>query len=151
MSEQLTLFTEGIPVNRFHPLGLEEAKKTLVTSGRILCDSLGSSGPLGLLERMLLATYPSAWMPCCTTWSVQRTPHGRSVFRLELSERPTADTESSWLPTMTVNGNYNRKGASPTSGDGLATVLGGPPNPTWTEWFMGLPMEWSDVKPSATP
>jgi hypothetical protein len=29
----------------------------------------------------------------------------------------------SLLPTLTVTGNYNRKGASRTSGDGLATVL----------------------------
>lgn len=150
MSEQLTLFTEDTHASRFHPRALEEVKRTLVTSGRILCDSLGNSGPLGLLERMLLGTYPSAWMPCCTIWRVQRTPRGRSVFRLELSERPTADTESSWLPTMTINGNYNRKGSSPASGDGLATVLGGPPNPTWIEWFMGFPMAWSAVKPSVT-
>lgn len=102
VSEQLTLFMEDTHASRFHPRALEEVKRTLVTSGRILCDSLGSSGPLGLLERMLLGTYPSAWMPCCTIWRVQRTPHGRSVFRLELSERPTADTESSWLPTPTA-------------------------------------------------
>ena len=70
--------------------------------------------------------------------------------RLDCPERPTADTESSWLPTMTVNGNYNRKGSSPTSGNGLATVLGGSPNPTWIEWFMGFPMGWSAVRPSAT-
>jgi hypothetical protein len=27
------------------------------------------------------------------------------------------------LPTLTINGNYNRKGASKTSGDGLVTAL----------------------------
>jgi len=34
------------------------------------------------------------------------------------------------LPTPTVCGNYNRKGASPTSGDGLATALRRLPTPT---------------------
>ena len=37
------------------------------------------------------------------------------------------------LPTPTVTGNNNRKGASPNSGDGLATVMGGPLNPQFTE------------------
>jgi DNA (cytosine-5)-methyltransferase 1 len=61
------------------------------------------------------------------------------------------------LPTLTVCGNYNRKGASPTSGDGLATVLGGTLNPEWAEWFMGFPQGWTDEpavpakKRSATP
>lgn len=95
------------------------------------------------------------------------------------------------VPTPTVCGNYNRKGASKTSGDGLATHckryptpqasdnrdrgnLGsgaiqrrkekgkqiglsqsvsdqsGALNPRWTEWLMGWPIEWTDLKPSGT-
>ena len=53
-------------------------------------------------------------------------------------------------PTPTVCGNYNRKGASKTSGDGLATVAGGSLNPNWTEWLMGWPVGWTDLKPLAT-
>ena len=53
------------------------------------------------------------------------------------------------LPTPTVCGNYNRKGASPTSGDGLATVVGGQLNPTWVEWLMGWPLGWTDSRPLA--
>ena len=54
------------------------------------------------------------------------------------------------LPTPTVCGNYNRRGASKTSGDGLATVVGGSLNPNWTEWHMGWPVGWTDLKPLAT-
>lgn len=43
------------------------------------------------------------------------------------------------LPTLTTKGNYNRSGASQRSGNGLATVVSGPLNPTWLEWFMGFP------------
>lgn len=50
------------------------------------------------------------------------------------------------FPTPTVNGNYNRKGASTTSGDGLATVVGGKLNPTWVEWLMGFPLGWTDLE-----
>jgi hypothetical protein len=50
-------------------------------------------------------------------------------------------------PTPTVCGNYNRKGASATSGDGLATAvnnqIGGSLNPTWVEWLMGWPLGWT--------
>ena len=49
------------------------------------------------------------------------------------------------LPTLTRCGNDNRKGASPTSGDGLATAVGGRLNPTWCEWYMGFPLGWTDV------
>lgn len=85
------------------------------------------------------------------------------------------------LPTLTVNGNHNRAGLSPTSGDGLATALkrlmptvtasdtghrttryaqggtplsmeiGGPLNPEWCEWYMGYPIKWTELEPSATP
>lgn len=57
-------------------------------------------------------------------------------------------------PTLTVSGNWNRKGASPNSGDGLATAIGGRLSPLWLEWFMGLPPRWTerDARPaSATP
>lgn len=54
-------------------------------------------------------------------------------------------------PTPTVSGNYNRKGASLNSGDGLATAAGGPLNPGWVEWLMGFPEGWTDCEPSATP
>ena len=47
------------------------------------------------------------------------------------------------FPTPTLCGNYNRKGASPTSGDGLATVVGGALNPEWVEWLMGWPIGWT--------
>ena len=46
--------------------------------------------------------------------------------------RPTlgAMAKHSLWPTVTVNGNYNRKGASAKSGDGLATAVANWPTPT---------------------
>ena len=54
------------------------------------------------------------------------------------------------FPTPTVCGNYNRKGASSTSGNGLATVVGGPLNPLWVEWLMGWPIGWTALEPLET-
>lgn len=48
---------------------------------------------------------------------------GGLLWELPMSERRTNATDSGLLPTLTVRGNYNRKGASKTSGDGLATAL----------------------------
>jgi hypothetical protein len=53
--------------------------------------------------------------------------------------------------TPTVKGNHNRKGASPTSGDGLSTQAGGALNPTWVEWLMGYPLGWTVCAAWATP
>lgn len=50
--------------------------------------------------------------------------------------------------TPTVKGNYNRAGSSPKSGDGLATQVGGVLNPTWVEWLMGFPAEWTALEHS---
>lgn len=58
-------------------------------------------------------------------------------------------------PTLTVHGNYNRKGVSKNSGDGLATYLRngqtennttGPLNPEWCDWFMGFPIGWTALE-----
>lgn len=63
---------------------------------------------------------------------------------------PAAVARAQKLPTLTVRGNYNRAGASPSSGDGLATVIGGSLNPTWCEWFMGWPIGWTELPASET-
>jgi hypothetical protein len=49
--------------------------------------------------------------------------------------------------TPTVHGNTNRKGASPTSGDGLRTQVGGALNPTWVCWLLGWPLDWEALGP----
>jgi hypothetical protein len=83
-------------------------------------------------------------------------------------------------PTPSVKGNYNRKGLSEKSGDGLATAVakaesfktptsapfshggskgelhkqvapsGGPLNPQWVAWLMGFPIDWTSLPPSGT-
>lgn len=54
-----------------------------------------------------------------------------TLYPQATSVRPTSESECGFsLPTPTVCGNYNRKGASKTSGDGLATWVAKFPTPT---------------------
>jgi hypothetical protein len=56
------------------------------------------------------------------------------------------------LPTPTVCGDWNRRGSSQTSGDGLSSVAG--TSVRLREWMMGFPEGWTlapVAKPSATP
>lgn len=126
---------------------------------------------------------------CSPTWPRSGSMRDGECLALATLARGTSVTASgSKLPTLTVCGNYNRKGASQTSGDGLATALrkmptlcasdirdrggpstpaiarriakgkqimlsmtvDGPLNPTWCEWFMGFPMQWTALGASAT-
>lgn len=113
------------------------------------------------------------------TWPRSGMMRNGIAYRLPPLARLTDGTGHGLWPTPTVNGNYNRKGASKTSGDGLATavriwpspntvdarggtrrgngqrqlchVVGGALNPTWVEWLMGFPSGWTDLEPSETP
>lgn len=110
----------------------------------------GSSGKT--LEGQLLL-FPS----CSSGWNRRAgVEHGQAFVRLMLA-KPTGGHASLCWPTVTVCGNYNYKGASPTSGDGLATVAlrlmqlldgmassprpsNSPPrslNPIFVAWLMG--------------
>ena len=47
----------------------------------------------------------------------------------------------------------NSRGNGEKHGDGgpsLDVAVGGQLNPTWVEWLMGWPLEWTDLKPLAT-
>jgi hypothetical protein len=75
-------------------------------------------------------------------YSAKRISQGRATLS-EAVQHPEL-----WA-TPTVCGNNNRKGSSPTSGDGLGTQVGGPLNPTWVEYLMGFPAEHTALEPSA--
>lgn len=112
--------------------------------------------------------------PFSETWPRWGTMRDGEFWGQQMSERPISETESGlwptpnardWKdttgatgnrkspglgamvhwPTPTVCGNYNRKGASATSGDGLATAVGGSLNPDWVEWLMNWPITWSGL------
>jgi len=86
--------------------------------------------------------------------------HAKSQSGRSLSSYARTFPQGKAWPTPTVCGNYNRKGLSKTSGDGLATAakasVGGDEtrpktlNPAWVEWLMGWPIGWTDLHALAT-
>ena len=92
--EQLTLSAAGFPVSLFPSPGSSEARKMTVSSGRRCCELFGKSGPLGLLEKMLLES--STWHSTkfYLTWKEKVTKQGRILFQLTLRAPGTDETES---------------------------------------------------------
>jgi hypothetical protein len=95
---------------------------------------------------------PSHSIPTPTTQDhIQRRCTSTEALNFSTGKSVSLNRWVAMYQTPTVKGNYNRKGASATSGDGLATVIGGMPNPPWVEWLMGFPMAWTELPPSETP
>jgi len=61
--------------------------------------------------------------PSSVTWPRSGLMHDGQCWELPRLTLTTTEKESGYWPTPTVCGNYNRKGASATSGDGLATAV----------------------------
>lgn len=60
---------------------------------------------------------------CLETWPRWGLMAGGACYPQKPLEHGTCERGSGLLPTLTVSGNYNRKGASRKSGDGLATAI----------------------------
>jgi len=144
-----------------------------VTSGRKCAESLTSSGPVGFVLRTLLASSDWDSTRRGVIWKTLATKSGRSFFRLSVSEPRIFANGSLLLPTPHANcstgaGRQGRQGGmnlqtaivhpSPDancwkggSENQRRGQLNGSLNPTWVEWLMGFPTEWTDLKPSEMP
>jgi hypothetical protein len=135
--------------------------------------------PSGSSSKTLLPARRDGSTKSCVSWTDSAMSAYLFLCRRAMSELFTCVEGSSLLPTATVNGNYNRKGMSKNSGDGLVTALRAPYptlcrrdekgpspnhtkagadlpqvicghlNPQWTLWFMGFPEDWLDVNDDA--
>ena len=161
---QLTLWLPDSPVNRPVLRVSAEVRMMLDGSGRKSHASFAPASPLLSCLKTFLAS--SVWdsMTFSAIWTARATKARRVYIRLRrLERRMNGNGSSSWLtpraiygdhpgmtdtkhltgqaiatqwPTPTVNGDYNRRGASPTSGDGLATAVKASawPTPQARDW-----------------
>lgn len=102
------------------PASLEsEADLSGRSSGQLTLfgqDSSGSKIPRAFASRGVAKSSPPSWR-------VDIPGETESLPRLTLAPDMSANAGGSLLPTLTVCGNWNRKGAIATSGDGLVTAL----------------------------
>lgn len=98
---QLTLFQEGFLASPFPRPGSAEARRTTATSGRKWSELSKNSGPLGLLERMLLGS--SEWRSPIfyLSWKPVDIGQGRFLYQLAPSEPDTGVTGWQSLATGT--------------------------------------------------
>lgn len=73
----------------------------------------------------------------CETWPKWGIVLDGHAMEPPMLEPRINESEYSLSPTVSVCGNYNRKGASTTSGDGLATTVKKWPTPTAADTFTG--------------
>lgn len=159
--EQLTLFREGSRVSRSLRPGSDEARMMTATSGLRCCELSRSCGPLGYLERMLLASKSWHSTQCFLTWKAKATRRGRLWFQLAPSERRTEDTDSQYWPTPTATDAAGfdrnlRKDATMNRSISLAQKVAalqpgdGRLNPEFVEWLMGYEIRFTKLMPTLT-
>jgi hypothetical protein len=116
-----------------------ESEPALTASGRdsglSLPESFASYDPESCLWKTSQGCFIADLAEFSATWPHSGLMRNGTAYRLRrLVPRISARGSSLW-PTPTINGNYNRVGASPTSGDGLATVARRFwPSPCATDW-----------------
>jgi hypothetical protein len=142
---QLTLWQEDSPANQSALLDGGRPKKMPVGSGRNSSESFAWYDPDSSSWRTRQAcVLPERskstangemhqglqWERFLEAWPKAGMTRNGQAYQRALSVPTTFGSECLLLPTLTVNGNYNRAGSSPTSGDGLATAIARQAAPT---------------------
>jgi hypothetical protein len=76
-----------------------------------------------------------------SAWNKKRSPNLETIIGQRMFPTPTANEDACGKPTGKMQkmlGNHPE-----VRGDGTGGTL----NPTWVEWLMGWPLEWTDLKP----
>ena len=153
-----------------------EAQRTKGISGLIPSESLAKWDPQSFSWRTSQVSLPLDGMvtsptqePLSGSWPQQGMTLFGVCFQRPVLERPMLGRGGGAWPTPTATERANQDGEvtaserswekfrageikriRKTRAPTLTTALGGPPNPDWTEWLMGLPIEWSGLKPLET-
>lgn len=124
LSLPLTSSAEASHARTSHP---RDFARALLESARVcgvssLVFSTSFAPPMSS-SRTSRAVPQSGWTPWSVSWKSSAMTRYQSRCRRAMSGLRIDAPGYSLLPTLTVSGNYNRKGASPNSGDGLRTRL----------------------------
>lgn len=100
---QSTLFAEDSHVSHTVTQASNWVQKITAPSGLNIAGLSKNSGPLGLLEKMLLGWSGWSWIACLPIWRAWATPGGRLIFQLVPLAHHTNDAEYGLLPTVRAN------------------------------------------------
>ncbi len=91
------------------------------------------------------------WAEFSETWPQSGMTRNGRAFRQRPLAPTTYELDNGFLPTpLASETGYRRKQYS-QGGWPLSAAIGGPVNPRYAEWMMGLPDEWTDCEDSETP
>ena len=135
----------GFPCQPFSMPGSAEARKMTVTSGQKWLGLSRNSGPLGLLEKMLLES--SIWhsTQCYLTWRARDTPHGHFLYQLVASTPRTRDTGRQLWPTPTAQ-DFKHRGPNSRQQGLPEMVRGRYATPQARDYRTGQASRWKDTK-----
>lgn len=123
--EAWTAFMRDSLAKTFQQAGLSlelQTEPAVVFTGRY-CESLAWFDQDSSFWRTYQQSLVTDWEPYLETWPRWGLMQGGVAYRLQVLEPATKEIDGGYLPTLTVCGNHNRKGASKSSGDGLITAL----------------------------
>jgi len=101
-----------------------------VDCGESSPESSGRYAPDSPSSKIAPYSAPAASALSLKTWTAWGATRNGESYPRPMWVRPTFASECGLWPTPTVHGNHNRKGLSPSSGDGLSTAVKNWPTPT---------------------
>lgn len=117
-------------------------------------DLFASCSPDGLLSKTLQTSLVKAEPSLLTSLPRAGMIVSGNAYQRQPLAHSTDGTDGGVLPTVTASDFKRGSQASRVNsktGIPLPQAIGGPPNPTWLEWFMGFPIGHTELNPSETP
>lgn len=147
----------SLRATRASPTARSADRGEQTTSGSSSIRSSGSFPSAGLVvssERTSQGTRTDNSVPSSLLWSGWAIALRREYSARPRLERPTTGSASISWPTPLARDYKDGTAEVVRNGkvvkDTLGRALGGPPNPPWVEWLMGLPEGWTDNRSSVT-
>jgi hypothetical protein len=131
---------------------IEDLNESSVTLPRSGMTRDGLLWELPTLERHTNETGSGSWPTPQASDNRPRATANSTARRIKLGKQVSLEAAVKFWPTPTAHNakeggfpsEHNRN--TPT----LSAQAGGSLNPTWVEWLMGWPLEWTDLKPLET-
>ncbi len=147
------------PVPTYRARAIDLASAALrAACGPNSLESLKSAARAGLSSKTSQAAPRNGSTKCVEDWGGVAMRRFRSRLAQWIAAQDTGAPESSLLPTLTANRYGSTNNGHPRDGkrehyatkgtpslDTLAGRLGGSLSPTWCEWFMGFPEDWTSL------